>query len=64
MNIWNLNEKKFISSLKKIHDQGAVTCLEFLPHEDIILITGSGANNSLFEWKYDNAEDTKFVKIR
>lgn len=62
INIWDLNERKIFSSMKKVHSS-PITCLEFLETE-LILISGSGNENSLIQWKYDEIEDLKFRMVR
>lgn len=62
VNIWELNDRRLFSVLKAVH-QSNVTCLEFLETE-LILLTGSGSDNSILQWKYDELEDNKFRLIR
>lgn len=62
INIWDLNERKLFSQMKKVHNF-PITCLEFLTTE-LILLSGSGQENSMIQWKYDELADMKFRMIR
>ena len=42
---------------------GPITFLEFLPNE-LVLMSGSSTDNSIYQYQYSEQEATKFVKIR
>lgn len=62
INIWDLNDRKLFSQMRKVHNF-PITCLEFLTTE-LILLSGSGQENSIIQWKYDDLADLKFRMIR
>jgi len=60
--IFNLNEENILSTMKNVH-KGSVNYLEFLKDE-LTLLSGSYADNSLLMWQYDELEDAKFRILR
>jgi U3 small nucleolar RNA-associated protein 21 len=53
--VWDLKEKRLHSTLRGAH-QSAVTALEFLTQEPVLVT--SGADNAVRQWVFDQADNT------
>lgn len=60
--LWDLKEKKLYSQLLGAH-HGTITSLTFMPNEQI-LISASGEQNSIKQWKYEEFEESKLALLR
>lgn len=62
INFWNLNEKILFASIKQAH-KGSVSSLNFMRNQ-LLLVSGSGQDNSIFQWVFDDNSEFKFTKLR
>ncbi|KRW99587.1 WD40-repeat-containing domain [Pseudocohnilembus persalinus] len=60
--IWELNERKKFSVLKEVHS-GCVNSLHF-QNDSQMLLSGSGQGNEIFQWKFEDLQDQKFILNR
>ena len=60
--VWDLNNEKILSRIKAAHTS-YVSFLHFA-RDELLLYSGSAGDNCLKQWKYDEAEDTKFYLLR
>lgn len=60
--VWDLNNEKILSRIKNAHG-GYVSYLQFA-RDELLLYSGSASENSVKQWKYDEAEDSMFYLLR
>lgn len=60
--IWDLNNEKILSRMKNVHES-YISFLQFA-RDELLLYSACEGDNSIKQWKYDDAEDNKFYLLR